>query len=99
MPPYRREIAASLEAATNDWNRRTGCPIARLVLSSKATSPRSDVNTVAAADDCIECPDVYSGKGGVTMNGSQAGSMWRRMYVMGRMTLYSYLVCQQPMKA
>lgn len=49
---------------------------------------------MAAAADW-ECPEVYSGNGGVTSSGVRLGSMRRRMYVTGRSKLYRYLVCQQ----
>ena len=51
----------------------------KIVLSSNATVPSSPVSTVAAADDWMEWPEVYSGKGGVGMNGSHSGSMCLRM--------------------
>jgi hypothetical protein len=35
------------------------------------------VRTAAAAADCVEWPEEYSGKGGVTMKGSQAASIRR----------------------
>ena len=63
-------------------------PSVTTVLSSNGTSPSTDVSTSAAAIDCVECPDGYSGNGGVGISGSQSGSMTRRMYIRGRISVY-----------
>src|SRR6185436_11738502 len=94
-----REMPASSAAALNELKCRTLCPIEIAVLSSNGTSPISAVSTVAAAADCVEWPDGYSGKGGVGMSGSQVESMRRRMYVRGRIRLYWYLYPQDATNA
>src|SRR5215831_765672 len=59
-----------------------------LVLSSKGTAPKTLVSAPAAAPETVECPERYSGNGGVGIVGSQLGSIDSRMYVRGRIRLY-----------
>src|SRR5581483_8871470 len=47
----------------------------------------------------MECPLVYSGKGGVCKKGFQLGSMYLLITVSGRTTLNVYLASQQAIKA
>src|SRR2546425_3444341 len=68
-------------------------------VSVNALTPNMSVRTVAAAADCTEWPDVYSGNAGVTRNADQTGSIKFLMYVSGRSRLYVYLVSQQLMNA
>ena len=62
-----------------ELNCRTVGPSAIPVLSSNAWLPRRLVSPVAAAAERAECPDGYSGNGGVEMSGSQVESMTLRM--------------------
>jgi hypothetical protein len=62
-----------------------------LVESSNGMAPRTFVSVPAAAPETVECPDRYSGKGGVGIVGSQDASIVARMNVRGRITLYSNL--------
>ena len=77
MPPYKRESAASSAAALKLLNRRGPQPRSLCVLSVKAVLfPKMALSTVAAALDCTECPEGYSGNGGVGSNsGNQLLSM------------------------
>src|SRR5947209_3390424 len=92
-------MAASSAAWMNEPNERGVRPRSSWVWSVKGIWPNIFVSTSAAAEDCTEWPDVYSGNGGVTRSGVQAGSMRARMYVTGRSRLSRYLVFQQQMNA
>src|SRR5207237_9748022 len=78
-------------AALDESQCRTVGAVEIAVLSADGTLAMSAVSTVAAAADCVEWPDGYSGKGGVGISGSQVESMMRRMYVRGRIRLNWYL--------
>src|SRR3954452_21971074 len=62
-------------------------------------SPSTRDSTCAAAADRVECPDGYSGNGGVANNVAHLGSNTRCMYVTGRSTSDLYFSFQQPMNA
>src|SRR5215207_4912763 len=92
-------MAASFAASKNERNERAGKPRSSWVRSEKATRPSMSVITWAHAPDWTECPDVYSGNGGVTSRLLHAGSIRFWMYVMGRSRLYRYFAFQQAMNA
>ena len=93
-------MATSVRAAENDANGRGGCPMSTCEESVKAmVSPNSAISTSTAAPDCTECPDVYSGNGGVGITVWNFGSKTRCTYVTGRTTLERYFSRQQPMNA
>src|SRR3954468_2905181 len=86
MPPNTRDMPASSAAARNDSKCRTLWPIVRAVLSTNGIGFINAVSAAAPAADTVECPEKYSGKGGVGIAGSQARSIVRRMKVRGRTT-------------
>ena len=65
----------------------------------KGDVPEKVMEDLEAAPDWTECPEVYSGKGGVVTMEVQPASIRSRMTEMGRIRLYSYLVHQQETKA
>ena len=69
-------------AASNESNDRQAHRVVRVI--GEGHRPRSSFSTTVAAANCTECPEVYSGNGGVPISGVQVGSMCTWMQVMGR---------------
>ena len=85
MPPYMREMPASLAAAVKLGKLRVPSPSRSWVRSVKTKlSPNMLVITAAAAPDSVECPLGYSGKGGVISSGSHLASISFLITVTGR---------------
>ena len=75
MPPKMRLMPASAAASENEWKLREKPGIASDVVENAISSePKNAASTVAAALLKVLWPEVYSGKGGVSMSGVHAGS-------------------------
>jgi hypothetical protein len=68
-------------------------------LSRAASAGKKVDSTVAAAADVPEWPETYDGNGGVVIREFQAGSISRRIAVIGRIDQYAYFVSQMQTKA
>src|SRR5919197_1635457 len=77
MPPYRREMPASLDASENVghdsvmsvagvFDSNFDEPALIVMLPPKVSLPLARARRLAPAAEKVECPDTYSGNGGVT---------------------------------
>src|SRR5438105_1105929 len=100
MPPYTRETATSSRACEKLRKEREGAPMSTCVESTNAVvSPSNPMSTSAAAPDNAECPEGYSGNGGVEKNVVHFGLNTRCTYVTGRTTSERYFSFQHPTNA
>jgi hypothetical protein len=74
MPPNTRAFFTSSRAAEKLWNLRVTPDIALETTLKVVSSPKVCDKMRPAAPLTQECDDGYSGKGGVTISGVQAGS-------------------------